>query len=208
MAYCEINHLIELLEKRSCLWDVFDKNYHIREIREKAFRESELELDTPVPEIKAIIMSLRSQLGRDIAKMTKTKSGQSTSEVYRPSWVFWERLQFLCPLMQPGKSRDNCQSQSSQGTFSDSENSTTPKTSGVDNDDRDIGISKRTKPVGRKSKDDKKQELFDTCISILKEPVVKPDQCHFSLYVTETLSKFSKRTRAIAEKRISDMLLS
>ena len=40
----------------------------------------------------------------------------------------------------------------------------------------------------------------------MKEPVVKPDQCQFSLYVAEKLSKFSKRTRAIAEKRISDML--
>ena len=138
---CEINRLIELLEERSCLWDVFDKNYHIREIREKAVREIELELDTPVPEIKAKIMSLRSQLGREIAKMNKTKSGQSTSELYRPSWVFWERLQFLCPMMQPGKSRDNFQSQFCQGTFS--ENSTTPEASGIDNDDRDIGISKK-----------------------------------------------------------------
>ena len=58
----------------------------------------------------------------------------------------------------------------------------------------------------------KKQELLATCINILKEPPVKaldeskPAPCHFSLYVSEKLAQSDKRTRAIAEKRITDVI--
>ena len=37
----EIETLIDELEKRSCLWDVFDKDYHNREKREVAYTELE-----------------------------------------------------------------------------------------------------------------------------------------------------------------------
>ena len=103
----EISLLIDLLEERVCLWDVFDKSYHCREKRGKALKEIATALDTQVDEVKSKILILRSQLGREITKVNKTKSGQSTSELYKPNWVYWERLQFLRPVMQPGKSRDN-----------------------------------------------------------------------------------------------------
>ena len=74
----ETNVLIDMLEARSCLWDVFDKNYHARDKRDKAYQEIELELEVPASEIKAKINKLRSQLGREINKCTKTRSGQST----------------------------------------------------------------------------------------------------------------------------------
>ena len=60
-------------------------------------------------EIKAKLMKLRSQLVRDINESTKTKSGQSANELYKPTWMYWEKLQFLCPVIQLGKSRDNLQ---------------------------------------------------------------------------------------------------
>lgn len=37
----EIETLIDELEKRSCLWDVFGKDYHNREKREVAYTELE-----------------------------------------------------------------------------------------------------------------------------------------------------------------------
>ena len=58
----------------------------------------------------------------------------------------------------------------------------------------------------------KKHKLLSTCINLLKEPAKellkesKPTVCHFSLYVSEKLAKFDRRTRAIAEHRISNQL--
>ena len=105
--------LIDLFEERPCLWDVFDKNYHMRDKRDMAFKEIEAKIDFSVAEIKAKISKLRSQLVREISKCTKTKSGQSTDELYKPTWTYWHKLQFLRPVMQPGKSRDNLQDQDS-----------------------------------------------------------------------------------------------
>ena len=59
-----------------------------------------------------------------------------------------------------------------------------------------------------------KQEILSTCIQILKEPAKepvkeperKPVQCAFSLYVSEKLAQFDKRTRTVAENRISNIL--
>ena len=40
----------------------------------------------------------------------------------------------------------------------------------------------------------------------VKEPEWKPVQCAFSLYVSEKLTQFDKRSRTIAENRISNIL--
>lgn len=64
-------------------------------------------LDIPVGDIRAKIVSIRAQLGREITKMKRKKSGQGASESYKSNWVYWERLQFLVPVMNAGKSRDN-----------------------------------------------------------------------------------------------------
>ena len=49
---------------------------------------------------------MRAQLGREIGKVTKTKSGQATNEPYQSSWIPWGRLQFLANQMQSGGTRD------------------------------------------------------------------------------------------------------
>ena len=87
----ETNYRIDLLEERPCLWDVNDKTYHMREKRERSYKEIEEKLQISVADVKSKVMSLRSQLGRDMAKVSKTKSGQSTNELYKHSWVFWDR---------------------------------------------------------------------------------------------------------------------
>ena len=63
-------------------------------------------LGIPKEEVEAKILKLRSQLGREVAKVNTTKSGQAADDLYKPSWMYWDRLQFLKPVMQPGKSRD------------------------------------------------------------------------------------------------------
>ena len=59
----EVDRLIELLEERPCLWDVFCKEYHVREKREQAYEEIENELEIDLNDIKTKIVGLRSQLG-------------------------------------------------------------------------------------------------------------------------------------------------
>ena len=59
--------------------------------------------------------------------------------------------------------------------------------------------------------DDTKNKLLSTCIEVLKTPVSsyaekREEVCHFSMRVAEKLRGFSKFKRAIAEKRINDVL--
>ena len=68
----EVDELIDMLEERVCLWDVFSKEYHNRNKREKAFEEMEEQLQISTGEIKTKIAGLRAQLGRELAKTKAT----------------------------------------------------------------------------------------------------------------------------------------
>ena len=69
----EVDQLLELLEKNVCLWDVASKDYHVRNKRERAPDEMSETLDIPVGDIRAKIVSIRAQLGREITKMKGKK---------------------------------------------------------------------------------------------------------------------------------------
>eukprot|EP00112_Aurelia_sp_Birch-Aquarium-sp1_P024659 Seg788.15 transcript_id=Seg788.15/GoldUCD/mRNA.D3Y31 product="hypothetical protein" protein_id=Seg788.15/GoldUCD/D3Y31 len=187
------------MEERPCLWDVNCKDYKSRDERNKALNEIEDVIGIPPNEIKTKIISLRSQLGREMGKTVKTKSGQSADDLYKSNWAYWDRLQFLQPVMKPGKSRDTfdtCNDDSEQ--------------EGRNSPDPDPQISVHSTPkISKKAYETKKSELLSTCISVLKEPVSKPaekEQCHFSMHIAQKLAQFDRRKRAIAEKRINDIV--
>ena len=92
----EISLMIDMLEEKPCLWDVFDKEYMKRDVKEIAYTDLVSCLDTNIESIKAKINGLRAQLGREVAKVNKTKSGQSTDELYASSWIHCDRLSFSC----------------------------------------------------------------------------------------------------------------
>ena len=59
----------------------------------------------------------------------------------------------------------------------------------------------------------RKENFLSTCVEVLREttrpqpqPVLIKEQCSFSKYVSEKLVTFDRRSRTIAEKRISDIL--
>ena len=57
----------------------------------------------------------------------------------------------------------------------------------------------------------RKENFLSTCVKVLREttcpqPVPIKEQCSFSKYVSEKLETFDRRSRMIAEKRISDIL--
>ena len=169
-SHDEIVRIIDLYEERACLWDVFDKEYHNKDKPERALDELSRELDTPVADIKSKLLSLRSQLGRERAKESMTKSGQSLDDLYKPTWIYWEGLQFLQAVMQPGKSKDNIQSQGQE----DKEQIPSNKRS-FDSEKSSISVPRAGSSITiprttRKFLDAKKQELPTTCINVLKQP--------------------------------------
>ena len=156
----ETSSLIELIEQRPCLWNVNDRTYHSRVERERALNEIGDQIGVSAAECKSKFAILRGQLGREMAKVAKTRSGQATNDLYKPSWIFWDQLQFLRPVLQPGKSKDNFalpNESSSQGT----EDAVAEKESTF-----------KSTPQSRKKKKgiiEKKQEMLETCINVLKE---------------------------------------
>ena len=93
-------------EEKSCLWDVFDKEYTKRDFKEIAYTKIASSLDTNVESIKAKINGLRAQFGREVAEVNKTKSGQSTDELYLSSWIHYNCLSFPLRVIKSSKSRD------------------------------------------------------------------------------------------------------
>eukprot|EP00112_Aurelia_sp_Birch-Aquarium-sp1_P025272 Seg832.1 transcript_id=Seg832.1/GoldUCD/mRNA.D3Y31 product="hypothetical protein" protein_id=Seg832.1/GoldUCD/D3Y31 len=148
----DTNILIDMMEERPCLWDVNCKDYKSRDERNKALNE--IEDVIPPNEIMTKIISLRSQLGREMRKTVKTKSGQSADDLYKSNWAYWDRLQFLQPVMKPGKSRDTfdtCNDDSEQ--------------EGRNSPDPDPQISVHPTPkISKKAYNTKKSELLSTCI--------------------------------------------
>ena len=144
------------------------------------------------------IAGLRMQLGREISK---TKS----------TWVFYDKLQFLRPVTLATKSKDNLSPgqqllNGSQDEFGEESLSSASPTESLEATPR---ISKKT----RKSMKARKENFLSTCVEVLREttrpqpqPVLVKEQCSFSKYVSEKLATFDRRSRMIAEKRISDIL--
>ena len=90
-----------------------------RELREKAYSEIAEHFDSTSTSVKTKINALRAQLGREIGKETKTKSGQATSEQYISKWVFYDQLQFLRSVMASSKSRDSISVYDTENDFDD-----------------------------------------------------------------------------------------
>ena len=177
----ETTDLIEMLEGRPCLWNIYEKCYHSREAREKGFQEISRAVDVSVADIKAKITSLRAQLGRELAKTRATKSGQGLSDSYKSSWIFWEILQFLTTVLNAGKSKDNLclGNEDEDATDHEDEIAKEIEQSGEETISEQNAVHKR--PMKRKRSEGKKEELFATCIKALQEPPPNlesvPSQC-------------------------------
>ena len=71
------------------------------------------ELNLEIADIKTKVMNLRSQLGREVAITKSKNSGQAATDNYKSTWMYWDRLHFLIPVMQAEKSKDPLPSRSS-----------------------------------------------------------------------------------------------
>ena len=187
----EISLPIDMLEEKPCLWDIFDKEYAKQDVKEIAYTEIASSLKTNIESIKAKINGLRGKLGREVAKVNKTKSGQSTDKLYASSWTHDNRLSFLLPEIKSSKSRVTLKRKNEE------ENEEVEETRFST-----LGLKKKT--IAER----KLELLSEYTEAITKKPVESADSKHaaFSHYVDEKLSQLGKSDRRIAEKRISDVL--
>ena len=86
--------LIDLLEAKPFLWDVYHTDYTNRGIKEMAYS------------IKTKIIGFRVQLGREIAKKKSTKSEQSTGKLCFSNWIYYDKLPFQVLVIGASKNRD------------------------------------------------------------------------------------------------------
>ena len=142
-----------------------------------------------------------AQLGREIGKVKKTKSGQATNELHQPSWIHWERLQFLANQMQSGGTRDTTDINASvelNDEVSEAEDNIQPKA--------------RLKRKKSKCLEERKMEILEGCSKMLASSVSSKDvdtqqkPSTFAFYDHEKLKLLDNRTRIFTEKRISDIL--
>ena len=149
--------------------------------------------------------------------MKAKKSGQSTSENYKPVWLHWEKLQFLIPVMQAGKSKDNlhvdtCAAARDSLSSAPSDELCELDTVSISSTASDSSLVTpqrgSSKQSSKKSLDTKKKEFLTTCIQVLQEPIrpkaeTQP-QCPFCYL--QKLSGLDRMSRAIAEKSITDII--
>ena len=62
----ETDILIDMFEESACPWDVFSKDYHMKDKRDKAYEKIQEELDITDYRDKKKIIGLRSQLSREV----------------------------------------------------------------------------------------------------------------------------------------------
>ena len=78
----KIEKLIDLYAENHCLWDIFDKSYYKRDVKERALAAVANKLDVQITDIKSKWNAIRGQFGRELNKVKSSKSGQSTDDLY------------------------------------------------------------------------------------------------------------------------------
>lgn len=204
----EIFDFIDMLEERVCLWDIFHKDYSKRDLKEIDYSVMAETFDTNIKSIKAKINGLRAQLGREKTKETTTKSGQAADELYESSWIHYNRLGFLLPVMGASKSKETFRKRGS-GVELDFE------VVNIEADDHDDGEASIPPKSKKRSVAERKLELLAKCTEAITKKKEEPKKekeskeikmSTFALYIDEKLRGLDDRKRAFAEKRITDVI--
>ena len=88
------DQLIQLYHDNPCLWQVSNKNYKNRPLRDDAIREIAEELKLSTKDVKEKIYHLRTQYNYYRRQQTKRKSGSGTDDS-SIKWKWFNSLEFL-----------------------------------------------------------------------------------------------------------------
>ena len=157
----ETIELIEQLESRPCLWDVYHTTYSKRDVKELAYAELSDQFELPIAEIKSKV----------------------------------KRLNFFRSVLASSKRFDSIHANQNEiGDKVIEENE-----------------SRLNRVCKRKTLSERKLDLLSKCTDAItsgsaNNKTLEQTVSHFASYIDEKLKKFDNRTRAIAEKRISNVI--
>lgn len=194
----ETEILIEFYRENDCLWNHHLESYRDRDKRQLLLTKLQEQLSTrSIEQIKSQWHSLKTIFDRENKRVEGSKrSGTGTDSVYTPSWKYFKCLIFttVCKDLDVSTS-----------------------TLDISTDDGVLTPSNK-KPKKKKTEEEVnvvKMQLWKEAINALKTTECKEEspQGHgvkelstFAKMVEETLLRFNERQRAIAKKRISDVL--
>lgn len=103
---------IELYESLPCLWNVKDKQYSNKHLKEEGMQTMVEKCKSIFPDadkefVNKKIKCLRASFRRELRKVIKSKgTGTSPDDVYEPSLWYYELLLFTadCEIVRKGKS--------------------------------------------------------------------------------------------------------
>ena len=141
---------------------------------------------------------------RELAKESKTKSGQSTDDVYESSWPFMEKMRFVEQVKKTARSTSFLKLSDPQSVIEgESEHEDEMQNDSLNSDFNRSLVEKSAKRE-RVNPTEQKQKLMAKCNDVLDRPKEAGDP--FVLYVSQQLKNLDKRRKILAEKRINDML--
>ena len=195
--------IIKYYKENEFLWNHHLRDYKNRDKREIAMSKLQEELpNRSTQEIKSQWHALKTVFDREHGRVEGSKrSGAGTDSVYNPTWKHFKSMQFTkqCQNLDESTSTLTCTSDSLEDE-PQPPSGTTVKTA----------KKKKTSKSGEVS--DIKIELWREAIDVLKSgdhdvPVPEVKELRsFGKMIEETLTRFNQRQRAVAKKRIGDVL--
>ena len=183
------------LQSHDCLWDVSQSSFSDRDEREKAVRHLANKYKSTTDEIKKKILSLKSQLSRELRNVNKSRSGDGADDIRISEWEHWDSLQFLVPAITPGKSVDSIQVIESTSA-KDSSHHTPEKISKRYDNKRKL----KSTPLS-----EKRLKALNSCVNILEKSVVSENKndeiSYFCKNLDEKLKKMDYRAKNIIREK-------
>ncbi|KAG7488450.1 hypothetical protein MATL_G00033040 [Megalops atlanticus] len=99
--------LIGLYEAEDVLWNISNRDYHNKAMRQAALIRLSAKLAAPVHEVNKKLMNLRTYYSKELAKVKRSKARAAAGggEVYRSQWPYFHDMDhFLSPHVVPRKS--------------------------------------------------------------------------------------------------------
>lgn len=186
--------LISFYQGNECLWNHNCTEYHQNSNKDLLYDMlgKELEDKYVAEDIKKKWKELLRKFKQEHAKASVKPSGAGTADIYKPSWEFYEQMNFVLVICD-----DTDETVSSVQEPSKSR------------------VKKASKQQQRENREDRKLELFSEAVAAMKQPETSKGQhtsvensevAAFANYVRLTLSKLNPRKFRKAKKCIGDIL--
>ena len=139
--------------------------------------------------------NLQAQLGRELKKTKKTKTGQFRDEVYRSTWAHWNRMMFLVPQLKPGSTPDTIALQDKDfDKYIQSREIN-------DHNEEEVSPKAKCKSFAKKL-EERQIQLLESVANVLATPKAPQGKTpsSFAMYVDNKLKQMDTRSHTITKK--------